>query len=132
MDVDWDIDKVDPPRDKPRGLLVWMNLWYWWNKKGFIKADAVYRVEEIPERWCWFRHILGVGGYPYPEISRTINRKKTRRVLSWNELYEADADLTIRILELAQYFGYEQIPVDYLDDQFYTFPEHIELSEVTV
>lgn len=97
-----------------------------------MKADASYRVEEIPDRWTWFMNALRIPYYPYPTISKTINRKKTRRIMSWDDLYEQDAELTLKIIDLAKCFGYTQIPVDYIDDQFYEFPERIELSEVTV
>ncbi|MHA2085728.1 MAG: hypothetical protein ACXABD_18435 [Candidatus Thorarchaeota archaeon] len=128
LDTEWDIDEAMRPEDKRRGLLIWMNLWYWWNLKGSMKADASYRIENIQDRWCWFRDMLSIGSYPYPKISKTINRKKTRRILSWNDLYEEDTELTMKILDLAEAFGYEQIPVDYLDDPFYEFPEKLELE----
>jgi hypothetical protein len=130
MGVDWDIEAEMPPQDKVKSPLIWMKLWYWWNKYGQEKADATYRVEEIPDCWGWFLCELGLESTPMPEIIKTINRKKTRKILSWDEIFAVDNQLTLDILDLAGKFGYNEVPTEYLDDEFYEFPEQIELSRV--
>lgn len=134
MGIDWNIADETPPQDKVKDPLIWMRLWFWWNKHGTEKADAVYRIEELPDRWGWFLDELGLDSVVMPVADRTINRKgiprlKTRKILSWNDLYEIDPDLTLDILDLAAEFGYNQEPTEYLDDEFYEFPEQIELTK---
>lgn len=122
MDVPWDIDKVRC------GLIGAMNLWYWWNKFGALTADGMYTIESLPDRWEWFLGMIGHEFVPMPAVSKIINRHTTPKILSWDDLYETDPELTARILELATHFGYEQTPYQYLDDPYYQFPEKIELS----
>lgn len=128
MAPEWDIESDPPPLYMNPGLLVWMRLWYWWNRRGAEKADGVYRVEELPDRWEWFLDELGLDSVVMPKIRKTNNRHRNSQVLSWDELYAADPDLTLDILDLAAEFGYNEVPEDYLGDEFYEFPERIELS----
>lgn len=109
------------------GVLGAMNLWYWWNKVGSEKADWTYAVEMLPQQWQWFLCKIGHEPVDMPKVRKTTNRKKTRNILSWNDLHEFDAELTGKLLELAESFGYEQMPTHYLDDEFYNFPEHFGL-----
>ncbi len=138
MGSDWRIENEQTPIDKCKGLLVWMRLWYYWNKIGIEKADAVFRIEELPTIWEWFLDRYGIPYAPQPKEygkfqlhERTTNRKKTRAIMSWDTLYGEDRDLTLAIIDLAEALGYEQSPVDYLDDPFYEFPERIKLSHVS-
>jgi len=108
--------------------LAWMNLWYWWNLCGAEKADAVYRIEELPDRWEWFLEQCGIDYVPQPPVSKRMNRHQSSHVLSWNNLYAADPHLMLAILDLARKFGYNQVPTEYLGDEFYEFPEQIELT----
>lgn len=128
MDTGWDVENAERPLDKRRGLLVWMQLWYWWNKRGAEKADAVYKIEKLPDRWEWFLEQCGIDYVPQPAVSKRINRHRSPHILSWNNLYMADPHLTFEILDLAGKFGYDQEPTEYLGDEFYDFPEQIELT----
>lgn len=128
MDIPWDISAETPPDDKDKSLLLWMKLWYWWNKACSEKADLTYRVEAIESEWRSFRWACGLGNVEYMETKKTINRKKTSLIKSWNDLYDEDAELTGEILGLAGKFGYEQIPICYLGDPFYEFPDVINLT----
>ncbi len=123
MGIPWDIDEVK------YGVRGAMHLWYWWNKVGSEKADGTYTVETLPDRWERFLESIGHEYVEMPLVSKATNRKKQRRVLSWNDLYDHDPELTLKILELSESFGYEQVPTPYLDDPFYEFPERFELTE---
>ena len=136
MDVPWDIEEETAPQDKVKSPLPWMKLWFWWNKAGAEKADATYRIEELPDVWGWFLDQCGIGYVPQPTeyqkynlSERKVNRKKTRKILSWDDLYAEHPGLTLDILDLATKFGYNQEPTEYLGDEFYEFPEQIELTE---
>lgn len=131
MNTGWDIANETAPRDKVKNPLPWMRLWYWWNKVGAEKADAVYGVEYLPNKWGCFLDTLGLDSVVMPTIGKTINRKKTCKILSWDELYDTDPDMTLAILDLAAQFGYNEMPEDYLGDDFYQFPEQIELTKGT-
>lgn len=128
MNTPWDIENALIPLDKRKGLKVWMQLWYWWNKVGILKANSVYRIEELPEIWSWFLDLCDIEYAPQPFIRKDANRHRTPQVQSWDTLYAEDPELTLNIIELAEYLGYEQTPTDYLDDPFYEFPDRIELS----
>lgn len=139
MDADWRIENELPPLDKRKGLLTWMRLWYHWNKIGIEKADAVFRIEELPVVWGWLLERCGIPYAPQPQeygkhqlYERTTNRKRTRNIMSWDTLYDQDPDLTLNIIDLAEALGYKQSPVDYLHDEFYNFPVDLRLTLETV
>ncbi len=129
MRTEWNIADETAPQDKVNDPLIWMRLWYWWNKVGIEKADWFYRIEDLPSKWPRFLDKLDVERVDMPEIGKTINRKKTRKILSWDDLYAVHPGLTLDILDLASKFGYNQEPTEYLADEFYEFPEQIELSQ---
>lgn len=128
MGLPWDIAADVQPSPKDEALLPWMKLWYWWNKHCSEKADHTYRVEGIKHHWRSFRWACGLGDVEYIETKKTVNRKKTSVIKSWNDLYDEDAELTMAILELAGKFGYEQIPTGYIGDPFYVFPDVVSLT----
>lgn len=124
MGIPWNIDEVK------YGVRGAMHIWYWWNKVGSEKADGTYTVETLPDRWEWFLESIGHDFVEMPRVSKTTNRKGKRGkgVLSWDDLYDYDPDLTPKILKLAESFGYTQTPFRYLDDPFYQFPDRMEAS----
>jgi hypothetical protein len=113
---------------KENHLLACMNLWYWWNKVGSEKADQWYAIEHLSLFWPRLLTMLQVPETPMPELRKTINRHSKGKVLSWNDLYRTDPDLTHEILRLAAKFGYRQIPASYIDDPFYRFPKRIRIT----
>jgi hypothetical protein len=124
MDVPWKLPVLHEGENY--GLKDYMSLWYWWNKFGTLTADGTYTIESLPDRWEWFLGMIGHEYVDMPVESKTTNRHSTPKILSWDDLHEADPELTSRILELATHFGYDQIPYQYLDDPYYQFPEKIE------
>lgn len=109
-----------------------MRLWYYWNKNGMEAADEVYCIEDLPFKWGWFLKTVSLPASVLPGTSTTTNRHRgpsqKTRVPSWNELYEIDGDLTLSMLRMAHLLGYTQVPVHYIRDPFYNFPDHIRLT----
>lgn len=106
-----------------------MMWWYWWNKVGIEKADFAYAIEDIDRNWKAMLDMIGVDPVGLPAISKTTHRKQRKNILSWDDVYAENADLTLKILDLMARFGYEQIPAYYMSDAHYNFPEAITLTE---
>lgn len=102
-----------------------MNIWYWWNRFGIEDADGWYTIESLPDRWEWFCNMIGHDVSDMPDVDKTDNRKKNRKIYSWTDMFKFDKELTVKIIDLAMDIGYDPIPYQYLDDAFYNFPENM-------
>ena len=104
--------KISP---KDSRLLKCMKYWYYWNLKAEQSADALFRVEELPNEFEAFCVALGrpelVSDASYKilkETSTTINsRRKRYTPLAWRHLHKEAPHLCTRIKKLATKYNYD-------------------------
>lgn len=104
--------------------LVWaMNIWYTWIRYAIAHSKAWYKIETLERQWQSFLGTIGMDHVDMPAIKKTTNRHGNQNIRSWDDLYRVDKELTLKIMGLATALGYSDLPKDYLDDNFYNFPE---------
>jgi len=106
-----------------------MQFWIYWNEFAGEFASFQFRIEQFPTLWPTFLELFGFPvDTPLPGISTHVNRHKAAPISSWDDLYKIDSQLTLKVLEMANEYGYTQIPHHYLKDPYYKFPEEIPLT----
>lgn len=105
-----------------------MIFWYYWNFMAEVDADYTYRIESLQFEWKEFLAALKLEPRVFPKHNVAAHRHTRRQIFSWNHLFRTNADLTMAILELADSYGYVQVPYSYLRDKYYKFPQIIVLT----
>lgn len=108
-----------------------MIFWLWWNKMASVDADYSYKIETLAYEWREFLSALNIDIQAFPYFSTTTHRHTAKVIFSWDDLYKVNKYLTMDILELANRYGYAQVPYTYLRDQNYEFPKRIKLTLAT-
>lgn len=114
-------------------IIAWwtrsMALWVYWNEFAEEVASFSYQIEHFPLTWPKFLSRLGLPvDTPLPYLSTIVNRHKVAPVPNWDFLYNIDAQLTLRVLEMAKKYGYTQVPYFYFRDPYYKFPKKLLLT----
>lgn len=96
-----------------------MKLWIWLNELAEGIAEFTYRVEDMERALPVILDMLGLPNAAFPDISRKTNthRKSSDSSLSepppltWDDLYVADSELFEKISQMANRYGYTDVPI---------------------
>ncbi len=104
------ISKFIPLEKNDTQIVKSMKYWYYWNLLAEKKAIYTYRVENIENE---MKNILAIGKFKISiskintlkNISKKVNSRKHYN-LDWDDLRNADKELTCKIVGLAKKYGY--------------------------
>ena len=98
-----------------KGLLGCMQYWLKWNE--LLEEFCVwrYQLEKIQEVWPEFLERVGHSFEPLPDVPTDTNSKEMSLSCSgrefhsfgWDDLFKCERPLAKKILEKAEYYGYE-------------------------
>lgn len=96
------IGRICSEKDRVRRA---MTSWFYYTEWADTHASWRYRVEDMPGILPELCGRLGVKPIPFSPISTNLNTRKHVRC-SWNDLERKDMDLTNRIRDRAEDYGY--------------------------